>query len=82
MAKWKYCEVTVEYGGILTGVNANVTVFDPSGQANESREPLAKAMAKLGNNGWELVSSSIIQGSALGNRRVVHMFKKEQTQES
>lgn len=76
MQKWQHCELTVEYGGPLTGVNAELTWWHPDGQARSSREKLGKIMQALSDEGWELVSTSVIQGSAWGNRRVVHMFKR------
>lgn len=76
MTKWQYCEMTVEYGGPLTGVNGTITWWNEKGEPMSRQDKLGALMVQLGQQGWEMVSTSLIQGSALGNRRVVHMFKR------
>ena len=79
MTKWQFCELTVEYGGPIVGITGELTWW-PNGETQSRKDKVGKMMHQLGQEGWELVSTSIIQGSAWGNRRVVHMFKRPITE--
>ena len=77
MQKWEYCEVEVTYQG-----NAPADVFlcfyKPDGKHVEHKTNRAGVIfAKLGLDGWELVSSNNrVDGVILNLNQTTHLFKR------
>ncbi len=58
MQKWEYLELEVEIGGPITKTTEHLWWFKPDGKHFENHGAHGVLMAKLGLEGWELVTGS------------------------
>ena len=76
MQKWKYLELEVTIGGPISGVKGQIIRFEQNGQHYKNSGNYGSLMAKLGEEGWELVSSSARIATGLSNKhRINYIFK-------
>jgi hypothetical protein len=76
MQKWEYCEVEVTIGGPLSGVQGHLTIFKPDGKHSERNDRYGVLLAKLGQEGWELVASSARIEAGLGSKHKIDYILK------
>ena len=77
MQKWEYLEMEVEIGGPLTGKKGRAWSYQANGKHVTIEGEPGALMAKLGDEGWELIASSarIITGLS-ANHKINHIFKR------
>jgi hypothetical protein len=72
MQKWQYYEVEINVGGFKD--NAVGALLSPDGNHQRQREEYAILIAKLGLEGWELVTN--IYRVEPGNKQKMNLFFK------
>lgn len=77
MQKWEYCEVEVVIGGPISGVKGKSYKYQSSGKAIENKGDYQNMIAKLGDEGWEMVGSSARIETGLGSKhKINYVFKR------
>jgi hypothetical protein len=76
--KWEYAEMEVNIGGPLFGEKAEVTIFKSNDKHETTKGKAGALLAKMGEAGWELVSTSARIGStALSSQhKMNYVFKR------
>jgi hypothetical protein len=76
MTKWKYLELEVIIGGPISGVKGQIVRFEPNGKHFKKSGDYGSLIAKLGEEGWELVSSSArIETGLTHKHKINYIFK-------
>ncbi len=85
--KWEYCSITPtlvykeELGGHRTYYVARISYHRPAGtqqetiESNSSDEAMSKALAKLGEDGWEMTGVAAFSSDTNGGATVLY-FKR------
>jgi len=77
MQKWEYLELEVEIGGPITKTSEHLWWFKPDGKHFENHGTHGVLMAKLGLEGWELVTGSArILTGLTSNHKINYIFKR------
>lgn len=77
MAKWEYAEMEVIIGGPITGVQAEVTIYQADGKHETRKDKMGVLFAQMGNEGWELsVSSARIETGLTHKHKINYIFKR------
>ena len=77
MQKWHYLELEVTIGGPITGTQGHLWWFKSDGKHFENSGNYGTLMAKLGEEGWELVTSSTRIETGLGSKhKINYVFKR------
>jgi len=74
--RWEYCELEVTIGGPLTGIQGELTIFKANGQFLESRDKYGVLLARLGQEGWEMVAASARIEAGLGGKHKINYILK------
>lgn len=76
MQKWKYLELEVTIGGPISGIKGQIIRFEKDGKHYKKTGNYGALMATLGEEGWELISSSARIETGLSNKhKINYMFK-------
>ena len=75
--QWEYCELEVTIGGPLSGTKGTVWTFQTNGKHTQQSGNYGELFAKLGDDGWELASSSARIETGLGGKhKINYVFKR------
>jgi len=77
MQKWEYAEIEITIGGPLSGTQAEVHIYHADGKHEKRKEKMGMLFAQLGEQGWELVTSSArIEAGLSSKHKINYMFKR------
>ncbi len=78
MQKWRYCEVLVTYGAVFSGSSeAEVIWYRADGKHLHDKGDYRAIIARLGEEGWELVTGSARVDTGINKKdKVSYLFKK------
>ena len=77
MQKWEYCELEVTIGGPITKTSTKLLFFKADGKHKQFSEEYGTLIAKLGNEGWEMVAASARIDTGMANyHKINYIFKK------
>lgn len=78
MQKWEYAEIEVTIGGPLSGTQCEVTIFQSDGNHKKSDGKLGKLLASMGEDGWEVITSSARIEAGLSSKHKINYILKRQ----
>ncbi len=82
MQKWEYLEMEVTIGGPISGTKGHLWVFKTNGRHGENSGNYGTLLAKLGDEGWEIITSSARIATGLGGKhKINYMFKRPKPEE-
>jgi hypothetical protein len=79
MTKWEYAELELTMGGALSSLQAEAYIYHLDGNHEEIPDKRGILFAKLGEEGWELVTSNArVEPGVLKNPiRISYLFKRQ-----